>query len=118
FLLEIQWILYPYLVIVQTIFIPLLVICLLFYVSQPLHALLEKYNTLRWGSIIIIVALILGIIWVAFSIVGPPISEEFNNLVHKAPALAEDANDLVVGVINETDNLPQWAIDSLDEQTE
>src|SRR5699024_8638015 len=118
FLVEVQWIFSPILVIVQTIFIPLLVSGVLFYLSQPLQALLEKYKTPRWGSIIIIVALILGIIWVAFSIVGPPISEEFNNLVHKAPALAEDANDLVVGVINETDNLPQWAIDSLDEQTE
>src|SRR5699024_1851402 len=54
----------------------------------------------------------------AFSVVGPPISEEFNNLVHKAPGLADDTNDLIAGVINQTDNLPQWAVDSLDEQTE
>src|SRR5699024_7683218 len=81
-------------------------------------ALLEKYKTPRWGSIVIIVALLLGIIWTAFSVVGPPISEEFNNLVHKAPGLADDTNDLIAGVINQTDNLPQWTVNSVDEQTE
>lgn len=117
FVVEVDWIFSPLLVIVQTIFIPLLISGVLFYITLPLQTFLEKYKVPRWGSIGIIVLIIIAFIWVAIGIVGPPISKEVNNLIDKAPTLIEDSNTLVVGLIEQTDNLPKWAKESINNAT-
>src|SRR5699024_12290710 len=90
YVVEVKWVFSPILVVAKTIFIPLLISGVLFYLTVPLQTLLEKYKVPRWGSISIIVLLILGFIWAALAIVGPPITKEFNNLVNKAPSIIED----------------------------
>src|SRR5699024_1796564 len=117
FIVEVKWVFSPILVVAQAIFIPLLISGVLFYITVPLQTILEKRKVPRWGSIIIIICLIIGFIWAALSVVGPPITKEFNNLVDKAPTIIEESNAFVVDLIKQADSLPQWAIDSLDEAT-
>lgn len=118
YVVEVDWIFTPFIVVIQTIFIPLLISGVLFYITLPLQTFLEKHKVPRWGSISIIVLLILAVMWVALAIVGPPISKEVNNLIDKAPTLIEDSNTLIVGLIEQTDNLPKWAKDSINNATE
>jgi len=115
FIVEVKWIFAPILVVAQAIFIPLLISGVLFYITVPLQSLLEKFKVPRWGSIIIIMLLLVGFVWAALSIVGPPITEEFNNLVDKAPSIIEDSRLLIVNLIDQADNLPKWATDSMEE---
>lgn len=111
---EVNWIFNPIIIILQTIFIPLLISGVLFYLTVPLQTFVEKYKVPRWGSIILIIALILGVLWVAIAIVGPPITKQVNNLVENAPTFIEEGNDLALDLIEKSGNLPEWAKDSID----
>lgn len=115
YVVEVKWVFSPIFVVAKTIFIPLLISGVLFYLTVPLQTLLEKYKVPRWGSISIIVLLILGFIWAALAIVGPPITKEFNNLVNKAPSIIEDSSDLLVELIDQAENLPGWVKDSIED---
>src|SRR5690625_5426915 len=90
FLVDVKWIFSPLIIIGKTIFMPILISGVLFYISKPLQLLLEKWKVPRWGSMTIIFALLVGLIWIAISIVGPPIVEQANNLTNNLPSLIKD----------------------------
>ena len=51
YFVEIHWIFNPIVIIFKTIFIPLLLGGVLYYITEPLQRLLEKRGVPRWGSI-------------------------------------------------------------------
>jgi predicted PurR-regulated permease PerM len=111
YVVEVNWIFSPIVVVLETIFIPLLISGVLFYISLPLQTFLEKNKVPRWGSIIIIFLMIIAFIWAAIGVVGPPISKQVNNLVENAPTIVEDSTDVVLGLLDQADTLPKWAND-------
>lgn len=118
FVVEVDWVFQPIFIVLKTIFIPLLISGVLFYITLPLQTLLEKYKIPRWGSIIIIFLLLTAFLWAAIAVVGPPISKQVNNLIEKAPTLIDESNEIVVDLIEQTGNLPNWAKESIQDATD
>lgn len=106
FFTEVSWIFNPFIIILKSIFIPLLVAGVLFYITVPIQTFLEKRKVPRWGSILIIFLLIIGFIWAAIAIVGPPITRQINNLIDNAPLIIREANQFVLHVIEQSSHLP------------
>ena len=118
FLADVKWVFSPLIIIGKTIFMPLLIAGVLFYISKPLQIILEKRKVPRWGSMIIIFALLTALIWAAISIIGPPVVEQVNNLTNNLPAIINDANKLVISLLDQAGDLPGWLKDGVDSITD
>src|SRR5699024_376466 len=114
---EISWVFSPILIILETIFVPLLISGVLFYLTVPLQTLLEKFKFPRWSSIVIIFLLLIALLWAAIAIVGPPITKQVNNLIEKTPTFIDEGIDITSDLIERSENWPQWAKDSIDRKS-
>lgn len=120
YFIEIHWIFSPILIVAQSIFLPLLLGGVLFYITEPIQRFLEKRKVPRWTSILIIFLLIIALIWVAISIVGPSITKQVSNLIENAPAIIQETNNLIIELLEEVGNisdLPVWVQDAIDQAT-
>ena len=120
YFVEIKWIFDPLLIIAKTIFVPLLLGAVLFYIFEPLQRRLEKYKFPRWASILTILATGVAAIWLFISFIGPPVIEQVENLGKKMPTMAKEVQNSTEYVLKHRDNLPpqvdEWiekAIDSI-----
>lgn len=118
YVVEVKWFFSPIVVVLKTIFLPLLLSGVLFYITVPIQTFLEKRKIPRWGSIIFIFLLLIAFIWVAIAIVGPPITKQVNNLIENAPMIIQEANNFTIQLLKETGSLPSWLKDSIDSATE
>src|SRR5690625_6782809 len=70
FLVDVKWIFSPLIIIGKTIFMPILISGVLFYISKPVQLLLAQWKVPRWGSMIIIFGFLVCLIWIGILIVG------------------------------------------------
>ena len=108
YFIEIKWIFNPLWIILTTIFVPLLLGGVLYYVTEPLQRVLEKRGLPRWGSIMTILILLAGLVTGVLLLIGNPIVTQVNNLVKNAPTIADsiqDTADYVIDIVNK-DYLP------------
>ncbi len=89
YFIEIHWIFNPIIYYFKTIFVPLLLGGVLYYITEPLQRMLEKRGVPRWGSIITIVILLAGLVTGLLLLIGNPIAKQVNNLVKNAPYIAD-----------------------------
>lgn len=113
FVVDVKWVFSPLLIVGKTIFMPILIAGVLFYISKPLQSLLEKRKVPRWGSIGVIFALLIALFWVAFSIIGPPIVDQVNNLTINLPSFINETNRLVISLLEQAGDLPGWLNDGV-----
>ncbi|MBD8026541.1 AI-2E family transporter [Ureibacillus sp. Re31] len=106
YVVEIHWIFNPIFIIIKTIFIPLLLGGVLYYISEPLQRIMEKKGAPRWASISTIILLLAGIVTGILLLIGNPISEQVNNLVKNAPYIGDKIMDTADIVLDNKDNLP------------
>ncbi|WP_431028281.1 AI-2E family transporter [Lysinibacillus sp. LZ02] len=106
YFIEIQGIFSPFVIILKTIFIPLLLGGVLYYVTEPLQRLLEKRGLPRWASISTIIILLAGVVTGILLMIGNPIATQVNNLVKNAPMIATNIQETTDYIINNRDNLP------------
>lgn len=109
YFLEVKHIFKPIIIIISTIFIPLLLGGVLYYITEPIQSFLEKKGMPRWGSIVSIVALLLMVITILGFMIGNPIATQVNHLVKKAPTIAAELQKAVDYTIKNKDNLPPQA---------
>lgn len=115
YVVEVNWLFSPIFIVLKTIFIPLLLGGVLFYITVPLQAFLEKFKTPRWVSIVVILLLLTGLITGAFFIVIPPISEEVTKLAENAPAIIQESNNLILQATQFTGDMPDWVEETLED---
>lgn len=115
--LEVKWLFNPIIIIARTIFIPLLISGVIYYITVPLQVLLERFKVPRWGSIGIIFLTIAIVIFIAVLIVGPPITLEVNNLIENGPAIIQSTNVFFLDLLERAGDLPDWALDAIDNVT-
>lgn len=106
YIVEIHWIFNPLYIIIKTIFIPLLLGGVLYYISEPLQRLMEKKGAPRWASMLTIVLLLAGIVTGILLMIGNPISQQVNNLVKNAPTIEDNIMDAANFVFDNKENLP------------
>lgn len=114
FFIEVKWVLAPIAILLKTIFLPVLFGGVLFYITVPLQRLLEGWKIPRWGSIIIIFAILAGGIWAAVAIVGPPIVEQVNIVIDNVPFIVAEMNIIIPQLLADAGELPVWVKDAID----
>ncbi|MGE7942020.1 AI-2E family transporter [Lysinibacillus xylanilyticus] len=114
YFVEIHWIFSPLVIILKTIFVPLLLGGVLYYVTEPIQRFLEKHGWPRWSSILAIViglmAIAVGFGWV----VGNPIAEQLNKLVKNIPMISKSIQDATDYVVRNMENFPPQLKDMID----
>jgi len=118
FSVQVNWLFEPILIVIKTIFIPLLIGGVLFYITVPIQNFLEKYKFPRWGSIIVIFLLLIAAVWVAIAIVGPPITEQITLLFKSIPSIVSETELLALQLIEQIGDLPEWAKTEINKLTE
>lgn len=118
FSVEIKWLFEPILIVIKTIFIPLLIGGVLFYITVPIQSFLEKYKFPRWGSNVVIFLLLIAAVWVAIAIVGPPIVEQVTHLFKNIPSIVSETELLALQLIEQVGDLPDWAKTEINKATE
>lgn len=106
YVIEINDIFNPIIIIIKTIFIPLLLGGVLYYITEPLQRFMEKKGAPRWASILTIVLLLAGIVTGILLMIGNPISHQVNNLVKNAPDIGDKVMDAADFILENKDNLP------------
>ncbi|KYG89693.1 AI-2E family transporter [Metasolibacillus sp. FSL H7-0170] len=106
YFIEIRAIFSPFIIILKTVFIPLLLGGVLYYVTEPLQRLVEKRGVPRWGSLIIIVVLLVAGLSGFLLLIGTPISKQVNNLVDNAPYIGEKIQETTDYVLANKDHWP------------
>ena len=104
--MEIQVIFNPVIIIFKTILIPLLLGGVLYYIPEPLQRLLEKRGVPRWGSLLTVLIILIGLIAGFLFLIGDPISKQVTNLVDNAPQLADKLEDAANYITDNRENLP------------
>lgn len=117
YVIEIHWIFNPIVIIIKTIFVPVLLSGVLFYISEPLQRWLEKKGLPRWASISTIVLVFAGLVTGLLLIIGNPIAEQVNRLVQNAPSIGDKIMDTTDFILENKDNLPPQVENFIDSVT-
>jgi len=115
--MEVKGIFSPLLIIGQTIFLPLLIGGVLFYLSRPLLKWLESVKFPRWASILSVFAVIGLIGWLFYALIGPPLTEQVNKLVKNTPEIVEEVEHFTKYALSQKDLLPEKLQDTVDDAT-
>lgn len=89
---KIPYVFTPFIVLVKTVILPIILSGILFYLFNPLIDFLEKHKVKRIYSIILLYILIIGIIVLIISLVIPVIQRQIQELVTNIPTLYEQAS--------------------------
>ncbi len=110
--IEVQGIFDPLFIIAGTIFVPLLLGGVLFYLTRPILYFLEKRGLPKWASIISIILAIVLVFWLFYVMIGPMVTKQVNSLVDNAPEIVEDVENYAQYLLDQRSRLP----DSIQEQ--
>lgn len=114
YFLEIKHLLNPFIIIAQTIFIPVLLAAVLFYITVPIQRFLEKRKFKRWQSISTILVMLIVVTGIMGTLIISPITTQVSNLIQKAPTIAVELEKAFDYAIDNQDNLPEQVTDVLD----
>lgn len=117
YVIEIHWIFNPIVIIIKTIFIPVLLSGVLFYISEPFQRWLEKKGLPRWASISTIVLVLAGLVTGLLLIIGNPIAEQVNRLVQNSPNIGDKIMEATDFILENKDNLPPQVENFVDSVT-
>lgn len=118
FSMDIKGIFSPILIIGTTIFIPLLLGGVLYYMTEPIQRFLEKRKFPRWASILSIIASLLAVVWIFVALIAPPITVQVNKLVENTPAITAEINEMTGYLLQQKHDLPPKLEESVDSAIE
>lgn len=116
--IEVKEIFEPLFIIAGTIFVPLLLSGVLFYLTRPILYFLMKRKFPKWSAILIIAILILSIFWFFYVMIGPAITEQVNTLVENAPEIMEDIEGYVEFIMDQRERLPEAVEEQIENMTQ
>lgn len=94
---RVSFIFTPITIIVTTLFAPIAIAGVLYYLLRPIVELLTKYIP-RTAAILIIYLLGIGLIVGLVFIVGPPLSQQFNSLINNIPSIFDELTKMVTNL--------------------
>lgn len=112
--IEVQDIFSPLVVIGQTVFLPLMLGGVLFYLTKPALNFLESRKWPRWTSILAIFIAIGCTIWLFTVMISPMITEQMNALVKDAPELMQGFENMVDYIVDQKKHLPLFVEQPID----
>lgn len=115
--MEVKGIFSPLLIIGQTIFLPLLIGGVLFYLARPLLTLLESVKFPRWASILSVFVIIGLIGWLFYALIGPHLTKQVNALIDNTPEIVEEVEQFTKYMFSQKDLLPDTLQHTVDDAT-
>jgi Predicted permease len=104
--MQVQIIFDPFITIIMTIFFPVLIGGLLYYITEPIQRFLEKRKAHRLVSILAIFIIILIVIAVITLTVVPMVTEQVQNLVSRLPILQSEVQNITNYLLSQRERLP------------
>ena len=98
---------------IASIAVPIVGAGLLFYITNPLVSLLERYKVKRIFGVLIVFSLIILIGYLVTLFLVPPLQAQMTRLVNNAPAIAKWFEDLWLMWQNRQEFLPKAMEDSI-----
>ncbi|HLR18481.1 MAG TPA: AI-2E family transporter [Staphylococcus sp.] len=111
--MEVHSVFIPFMIIIQSVILPLLLSGFLFYICLPFQKILEKYKVPRWGSITIIFIALIIIIGVLIGYIAPLIAEQISKLINQIPALQNEVQHIVNFALDQMERLPSDVTDRI-----
>lgn len=115
--IEVSGIFSPLVIIAKTIFLPLLLAGVLFYLSRPLLRYIESKGWKRWTGILAIFVLIGLVVWLFSALIGPAVTTQINALMKDAPEITNDVEETFDYLLYQKDRLPNVIKESIDDQS-
>ncbi|MDW8551227.1 AI-2E family transporter [Staphylococcus nepalensis] len=116
--MEVHTIFTPFIIILQSVLLPLLLSGFLFYICLPFQKILEKNKIPRWGSITIIFIGLIIIIGIVIGVLAPLIAEQIENLVNQIPALQHEAQHIINFALDQMERLPNDVTDRINKMVQ
>ncbi|PHK49839.1 lipoteichoic acid biosynthesis protein CozEa [Staphylococcus edaphicus] len=116
--MEVHTVFIPFIIIIQSVLLPLLLSGFLYYICLPFQKILEKNKVPRWGSISIIFIGLIIIIGVVIGYIGPLIAEQIENLIHQIPALQHEVQHIINFALDQMERLPSDVTDRINKMVQ
>ncbi|OES44847.1 AI-2E family transporter [Domibacillus iocasae] len=110
---QIQEVFSPLVIIARTIFLPLLIGGVLFYLTRPLLQFLESKKLPRWASITFVLTVVVFVFWLIYAMIAPVIGEQSTSLAKNTPDMIEEGEKWFDYLLSQRDDLPPQAQDSV-----
>lgn len=115
---EVHSVFTPFIIILQSVLLPLLLSGFLFYICLPFQKILEKNKIPRWGSITLIFIGLIIIIGVVIGYIGPLIAEQIENLINQIPALQHEVQHIINFSLDQMERLPNDVTDRINKMVQ
>lgn len=116
--MEVHSIFVPFVIIIQSVLLPLLLSGFLFYICLPFQKILEKNKVPRWASITIIFIALFIIIGIIIRFIAPPIAEQIENLINQIPALQHEIQYIINFALDQMERLPADVTDRINKMVQ
>ncbi|MDW8544258.1 MULTISPECIES: lipoteichoic acid biosynthesis protein CozEa [Staphylococcus] len=116
--MEVHSVFVPFVIIIQSVLLPLLLSGFLFYICLPFQKILEKNKVPRWASITIIFIALFIIIGVIIRFIAPPIAEQIENLINQIPALQHEIQYIINFALDQMERLPADVTDRINKMVQ
>jgi predicted PurR-regulated permease PerM len=115
---EIREVFNPLVIMAKTIFLPMLLGGVLFYLTRPLMKWLESKKFPRWASLTSVIIVLGLVFWLFYAIIGPVVNSQVSSLVDSTPQMVKEAEKAMDFLLNQKDRLPPAAIQSIENVTD
>lgn len=112
-LIQLQGIFSPIFTVIQTIFVPLLIGGVLFYLTRPILHFLMNHKFPKWSAIIIIFALMGLLIWLFYILIAPIVTQQVNSLIDNAPEIINTVEGYVEYFLTQREHMPTAVQDQI-----
>lgn len=116
--MEVHSVFLPFVIIIQSVLLPLLLSGFLFYICLPFQKILEKNKVSRWASITIIFIALFIIIGIIIRFIAPPIAEQIENLINQIPALQHEIQYIINFALDQMERLPADVTDRINKMVQ
>lgn len=116
--MEVHSVFVPFVIIIQSVLLPLLLSGFLFYICLPFQKILEKNKVPRWASITIIFIALFIIIGVIIRFIAPPIAEQIENLINQIPTLQHEIQYIINFALDQMERLPADVTDRINKMVQ
>lgn len=110
---EVKFVFNPLVIFVQTLFVPFLIGGILFYLCRPLTQVLERLRVPRTLSILIIFLLIICLLTLLVSAIGPIVQTQFILLIDNIPMMIEAVQNGITYWQENQEFIPQYVKDAV-----
>ena len=115
--IEVQGIFDPLFIIAGTIFVPLLLGGVLFYLTRPVLNFLMKKKFPKWAGVLTVLLAIVLVFYLFYIMIGPIVTGQINTLVDNAPEIIDSVEEYGQYIFDQRDRLPGSIEEQLNDMT-